>query len=508
MRSLYDILHLQAWYTRVRRMVCLRIREMAKRIHKSVLFETCFSLFNNQKAAPRLFNEGCLGRLFISFCSNRFCRRQGILIFSSLIIIFITSVVIEVAAQSMEMDGAVSPVEIGDQVPDSFWEVSSAMLNHPNGEDSLHFSNLNKEKLIILDFGGTICPPCVESLRSLQAIDENLSESFVPIGISSEGRDRVEPFLNSMDIQLPYIYDDQILKKYFPYSIIPHLVWIREGRVIHISGAGDASQANILKAISGENIIGEIKKDYYSYDSKLPLIIDGNGGESSRLAYHSAFTDYIPGLVGGLSISDHNMVFRNFGIEQLFVEIYSRLSRDRHFRFSNRKELNLPNDMLLVIQGKNDRDRFCYNFYLRDIEVPILERYRFILKEANDYFSFLLGIKSGIVNRNMPCWVLKYDASLKCEQETIENKEEEVLSAFELNNSTIASLHYVLAKQLEEQSYPVVTDLSPDAVVNIRLDTTITDPLVLSENLKPFGFYFECEERDVEILQIHQTNNP
>ena len=202
------------------------------------------------------------------------------------------------------------------------------------------------------------------------------------------------------------------------------------------------------------------------------------------------------------------MVFRNFGIEQLFVEIYSRLSRDRHFRFSNRKELNLPNDMLLVIQGKNDRDRFCYNFYLRDIEVPILERYRFILKEANDYFSFLLGIKSGIVNRNMPCWVLKYDASLKCEQETIENKEEEVLSAFELNNSTIASLHYVLAKQLEEQSYPVVTDLSPDAVVNIRLDTTITDPLVLSENLKPFGFYFECEERDVEILQIDQTNNP
>ena len=111
-------------------------------------------------------------------------------------------------------------------------------------------------KVILLDFWGTWCPPCVESVPELRNLHKKYSkeQSFVLIGISSDSEEDVwkEFTVKNKMIWPQYRDRDRRIQGAFRVSVFPTYVVIdHEGIVRYVStGASWASAADLQSAIN------------------------------------------------------------------------------------------------------------------------------------------------------------------------------------------------------------------------------------------------------------------
>ena len=94
-----------------------------KKIAKAILLTLCFSLFNNQ---------------------------------------------LVVAQDPHESGGngpnGIIPIQAGQTLPESMWEVLLNVTRHPQGKDRVSLNDFRDKKLIILDFWATWSSPCVATI--------------------------------------------------------------------------------------------------------------------------------------------------------------------------------------------------------------------------------------------------------------------------------------------------------------------------------------------------------
>ncbi len=112
-----------------------------------------------------------------------------------------------------------------------------------------------KGKVIVLDFWGTWCPPCVESVPELRNLNKRYSKepSFVLIGISSDSdEDKWRDFTDKNKMTWPqYLDRDRKIQRAFGIRAFPtYMVIDHEGIVQFQSiGAGWTKAANLDDAI-------------------------------------------------------------------------------------------------------------------------------------------------------------------------------------------------------------------------------------------------------------------
>ncbi|MBL7071838.1 MAG: TlpA family protein disulfide reductase [Candidatus Omnitrophica bacterium] len=145
--------------------------------------------------------------------------------------------------------GCSSPVESADKKASDF---SLENINNKTERLSDH-----QNKVIILNFFATWCPPCKSEIPDfIELMDEYGDDGFVIIGVSLDrgGVDEVKAFAEKYKINYPLLMDDgQVSNTYGPVQSIPTTFIIDKDGVIT------------------EKIIGARKKDYFE-DRIKPLL--------------------------------------------------------------------------------------------------------------------------------------------------------------------------------------------------------------------------------------------
>jgi thiol-disulfide isomerase/thioredoxin len=143
-------------------------------------------------------------------------------------------------------------LKLGDVAP----EVSVQMINDKEYGKTFSLSDF-KDKVIVLEFWATWCPPCRQSIPHLSKLQEKYKDKVVVIGISGEEKTVVEKFFNAqseMKYRVAIDNEDKTAGIYmtgFGVNGIPHAFIIKEGKILW-HGHPMEMDKTLAKAIGNE----------------------------------------------------------------------------------------------------------------------------------------------------------------------------------------------------------------------------------------------------------------
>lgn len=111
-------------------------------------------------------------------------------------------------------------------------------------------------QVVLLDFWGTFCPPCVKALPELQALHAKYAGSgFAVIGVAVDDRlPLVEKATRRAKVTYPIVQSTAAVWSAYKVNALPSLVLVgRDGRIVKRYG-GEADRAAMLREI--EKAIG------------------------------------------------------------------------------------------------------------------------------------------------------------------------------------------------------------------------------------------------------------
>jgi len=161
---------------------------------------------------------------------------NGIFILGILILLF-TPIGFKVKVlASRLLSSSAAKVKEGMQVPlDTYqWKLTDLENGTFNFEDQ-------KDKIILVNFWATWCPPCVAEMPSLQELYNDYGNKVVFMFVTSEDRQKVVSFLERKDLDLPIYFPSFEPPKMLRSKLLPTTYIIdRDGKIIVAeTGAAD-----------------------------------------------------------------------------------------------------------------------------------------------------------------------------------------------------------------------------------------------------------------------------
>lgn len=150
------------------------------------------------------------------------------------------------------------PLKIGEQVPDTLWDLPLQVVNHPEQKKTVSLKDF-RGKLIILDFWATWCGSCISGMEKMHALKEQFRDKVEIIAVTIEAAEKAQKFLQTnprvKHLGLFSVTGPNALHKYFPYAVLPHYAWISaEGKVVAASSDEQITAANLNKALQGAEL--------------------------------------------------------------------------------------------------------------------------------------------------------------------------------------------------------------------------------------------------------------
>jgi thiol-disulfide isomerase/thioredoxin len=246
-------------------------------------------------------------------------------------------------------------LNVGDKVPGiPLYNI----LNNPSSNANI--SDFG-DGLIILDFMATSCVSCIELLPKLSSLQKAFSDRMKVFLITYENMDRVRSFLSNNKIgkavNFPFIPEDTLLKKYFPYESISHIVWIYKGKVRAITNSQYLKQSNIESILKGDNLSwgkghnemnyddGQVVFNFSSVPGELVSFAPKNKNNSVFGKYVSGVPDSFKEVIDSIS-GTVKVGMINMSIVNMFLKACDQ-------------SLALPKSLIKV--ELKDSSRFFYN---------------------------------------------------------------------------------------------------------------------------------------------------
>ncbi|MFI5138330.1 MAG: TlpA family protein disulfide reductase [Sphingobacteriales bacterium] len=294
-------------------------------------------------------------------------------------------------------------LKIGEQVPDL--EFSTA-CNYKTGKPAPFKIADLKGKLIILDFWGTFCEPCLEGFPKLDSMQRHFGDKIQICTVNSQSKAVIDKFFKVHTAvfkpSLPFITGDTALSKMFPHTGVPFQVWISPaGKVLYLADGYNLTIENINSALAGKELgIREAAKNVYAetlFDEKWKELIEYS-------SYLCRFKDglHIEGPVRGKGFSAIGT------IADLYLQAYDGLT-DHQYKLIEPGRLVLEvkdsDKYFSKAHGKayiewQERNLFGYQISVPDdAKVNI---YKLMIQGLNRYFN----INAGIQQRMVKCLVL------------------------------------------------------------------------------------------------------
>ncbi|WEK17875.1 MAG: redoxin domain-containing protein [Candidatus Pedobacter colombiensis] len=194
----------------------------------------------------------------------------------------------------------IQPLKIGDTIPEILRRLPLEVINQRNGERNTRLNDF-KNKLIILDFWGRSCAPCIKALPKLDSLNVMFEDDAIILPISDfNSESELRSTLERFKIQTLSIHglENKTLLKYFPHQLQPHLVWIdKDWRICAITTSEYVTPTNISRLLNGLSADWPSKQDVLDYNSLLP-IISINVPERAKPEHflYSVFTTHLNGI--------------------------------------------------------------------------------------------------------------------------------------------------------------------------------------------------------------------
>lgn len=398
------------------------------------------------------------------------------------------------------------PLKIGDQVPDI---VIQNVVNYKTNQ--IRLSNF-KDKLVILDFWGTYCLPCVEHFPLIQALQNKFRKDvfFLPVDIDSkfDSPSRIIKFFKARNkvFNLPSVVQDSILRTMFNIQYMGRYVWIQNGIVKQITDAEEVNEQNIAKIIRNEEVplrqIVKVENDYTK-----PLLVNGNGS-TVPLSYcmRSMLFRYTPQLTGGGFDTDSiGNVTRIYDYNTSVFNLI-QLANPGYNHFFGRVKMQTKHAD--VIRGNPQTDSALRkNAYGYEAIFPSVPRHialRYVKEDLARYFPFTLD-SAKIIDT---CWVIKLSNKNRPKFSDQSKSETNIYEQLGLpvyfHNRTISELRFELEALFK---IPVLDETGYTSNVWLDLPSDTSDPVKVSKSLQKQGFILTKELRPIEFLIVKDRDN-
>lgn len=156
---------------------------------------------------------------------------------------------------------AFAQLKTGSEVPDFKLALAS------NSNSSITLGEL-KGKVVWLEFWATWCGPCISAMPHLVKLQQQYKDKLQVIAISNETEKRIAQFLKVKPFDLTFAIDTaDLMRKYFPYQLIPHSVLISvDGKLISSTSPKKITSHVLDSLFNGQEVHLEEKKDNFSTD--------------------------------------------------------------------------------------------------------------------------------------------------------------------------------------------------------------------------------------------------
>ncbi|MGK6352227.1 carboxypeptidase-like regulatory domain-containing protein [Parapedobacter sp. DT-150] len=151
----------------------------------------------------------------------------------------------------------VTPLIIGDSIPDYLWDLPVSVVNHPQGRTVITLREYQSKKLLILDFWARWCAPCVKSVDQWEVIQKEFPDELAVLTVHMDVADRALPFIQQRSWSLPALVGENyhiVNRHFFNRYQVGGVVMICQGKLFAIPDDKGHDIVKLRKLLDGEPV--------------------------------------------------------------------------------------------------------------------------------------------------------------------------------------------------------------------------------------------------------------
>jgi thiol-disulfide isomerase/thioredoxin len=410
------------------------------------------------------------------------------------------------------------PLNIGEQLPEL---TISNVLNYKS--PSLKLSDF-RGKLLLIDFWATWCSPCITMIPKMNALQKQFAGKIQFLPVTYQSRNELAAFskrYRQSENLLPEVFADRSLSALFPYTYLPHYIWIdASGKILNITGFEAVTSENIQAALSGSKLTATTKKDVLNipYDPEMPLFSNGNGGDGRQIIGRSVFSNYVAGLPGSDMVYPnidgtpgvHRIVVTNGTIGELFRVAYGE---HKIFFGQNRILLNVRDSSNFLNPGNITEAEWMQQNHVFNYELslpPALSAGSFseMQRDLQFYFPQYTGSVKKLKRKCLT--LVRTSAADKLRSAGGTSEFTADVFGMHIRNSYLAGLIGRLnVLYLQLSPMPVIDKTGYTEAVDMTLDANLGKAESINNALARYDLQLKESEEEIEMLVISdKTSNP
>lgn len=392
--------------------------------------------------------------------------------------------------------------------------------------DSFRISDA-RGKLLLLEFWTSSCGTCIMQFPKITKLNEHFRNELVimPVGINTRTRNSgkffAENLINDPTVQLSTAivnYPDSIFHSYFPYTTMPHVIWIGDDqKILAITDHTAVNKGNIEKVLRGDSADFRMKPLLKRLEKEAVFLIPDTTllrGSVLHPVIDSLRDSYWPEVF----VSGQRRVLRviNMSVISVYRNLYKRvelleqeevpqdlfahkhISMEDGFPFQDPFEVSQNWDNYQMDKFRQE-NMFCYE-YVAPATISLVDFYRNIISDLD----LKLGVSSGVEVRMVSHGILSVTPNFHLRRQSHVEKSQklgyfEKLAHVDRLSSIANRLEY--RKDFPEPIRHIGNDLKidPPIYLNFKDDCTRQDIL---EYLGKIGIQFSHSDKLVKILVL------
>lgn len=407
-----------------------------------------------------------------------------------------------------------TPLKVGDKVPIEIWR------GVPKDKQS---------QLVILDFWATWCKSCLEGFPKIDDLQKKFGNRIQFVLVNTDQDDKfVRHWLDgiakrgskrkiSLPDKVPALNGAQLFKQIFPYTSLPHHVWLdADGEVLAITDGNKATAENIQTALTQGEVQLRYKYDFFA-DKPLyfgePLEVNLFDFDHWSIFKKGEVADQ-PSV--NMSRGDRGYALRNVSIFEMLITSVRRLNReviDNHQIVLDVNDTSRLKQVIPYSDRSRKSERLSWqknNLYTLDILLPkseiendSLAVFKEILSMVNRYSAFTVKIET----RSVKTFSLIRTSHLdKISSKGGNGEDKWTTSSAIISNAPLSTLIERIRRS-KFMSYPLFDETGYQKNIDIsfgKLPNSLTE---LREALQQYDLDIIEKERAIETLVIKEKSS-
>jgi uncharacterized protein (TIGR03435 family) len=362
----------------------------------------------------------------------------------------------------------------GDKLPDF-------TLNHiVNSKEAEFKPEKAKGKLLIIEFWGTWCGPCIPALSHLDSLYKHFPNELVVIAVSDDSPERLEKFLVKHPVSIPLASDlEHMTNKLFKYRTVPHTILVDQNQhIVAITTPDQISDITINSLLKGQSVTLEAKqdaefdpqKDYFSAPVSAQFLV-------STKPYMQGFPSF--SKPGRNAFQDRRVTFINVLPEVIFQYAY------------NKSSALIKNELSKESNEYKPENVICFDLIVPEDQKADLRK---IMRRELDK---LFAIQTQLASKDVPVYVLTKSGSyLKASQQ------KQLYSSSGSGINAVGVPIETLRNYIENSlNRPTINETGMTDRYDFNLEIRQEDlKLTMLQSLEKIGLSLQESQRSVEFL--------